>query len=117
MSAELIEKLERIAAIKSYNVGPKTQGYLQDTCASAAQAIRAAGERIEALEGVLKEISRVDVGGLQGIAEQHEFDEGDYPPAEVIARLRAWYAEEVRYLLSTVAWRREKARSALNEEG
>jgi hypothetical protein len=65
------------------------------------------------LREALTEIARVDVGGLQGISEDHYFDQDDYSPEEAYERLKTWRDEEVQYLMGRIADRRRRARAAL----
>jgi hypothetical protein len=69
------------------------------------------------MRGALEEIARVDVGGLQGIAEDHRFDADDYDKKEALAKLQAWHHEENVYLMGRIADRRSRARAALAGSG
>jgi hypothetical protein len=69
------------------------------------------------LRAALEEIARVDVGGLQGIAEDHRFDADDYDKKEALAKLQAWHDEENVYLMGRIADRRSRAVAALAGSG
>jgi hypothetical protein len=95
-------------------------GILEAAITAYLAAMRPAEERVRELVEALEEIARTDVGGLQGIAEDHEFDPADYSKDAAIERLRAWNTEETRYLMSRIVARRDRARTALarfREEG
>ena len=62
----------------------------------------------------LEKIARTDVGGLQGISEDHMFDPEDYSKEEALRREREWHDADSMYLLRCIHWRREAARSALS---
>lgn len=75
--------------------------------------MRQAAARLRSMEEALMEIARTDVGGLQGIAEDHSYDLDDLTPQQALEREKAWHDEDSRYLLNRIYHRQKTARDAL----
>jgi len=114
IAKDVLEIADTIGAA-AYNIDP----WSTDPNINAS-LLRAAAARLDELErenarmrAALEEIARVDVGGLQGIAEDHRFDADDHDKKEALAKLQAWHDEENVYLMGRIADRRSRARAAL----
>jgi hypothetical protein len=118
-----IERYEGVSMDSAEAILTKSQAISLKRIADALEII-AAADRLDELErenarlrAALEEIARVDVGGLQGIAEDHRFDADDYDKKEALAKLQAWHDEENVYLMGRIADRRSRARAALAGSG
>ena len=63
----------------------------------------------------LAEIARDDVGGLQAIYEEHEFDPRDHSKDTCVAKMKAWMEDEATYFMGPIRYRRERARAAADK--
>lgn len=104
----LPEALETIAAVCQSDEAASPMPEL-------ASMLRRAAARLRVMETALQEIARSDIGGLQGISEEHSYDADDMTPQQALEREKAWHDEDSGYLLSRILHRQKTARNALAE--
>lgn len=85
-------------------------------------SVTAQAERTIALEAIMREalealteIARDDIGGLQALYEEHEFDPRDHSKDTCVAKMKSWMEDEATYFMGRIRYRRERARAAADK--